>query len=64
MKQFLSATAFARLIAKNPKTIIAWIQKGWIPGVRKLGNTYRIPQEELEKAQTLDEYPRKESWPT
>jgi hypothetical protein len=64
MKQFLSATAFARLIAKNPKTVIAWIQKGWIPNAQKLGHRYQIPLRELEKAKTLAEYPQKELWPT
>ncbi|MCI0648009.1 MAG: helix-turn-helix domain-containing protein [Chloroflexi bacterium] len=64
MKQFLSATAFARLIDKDPKTIISWIKKGWIPGVQRLGHAYRIPHEELEKAKTREEYPEREVWPT
>lgn len=57
MKQFLSASTFAKLIAKSPKTIISWIDKGLIPTARRLGDRYQIPIEELEKAKTLPQYP-------
>ena len=60
MKQFLSASAFAKLIAKNPKTIISWIEKGLIPNVRRIGHQFQIPIEELEKAKTLSQYPPKQ----
>ena len=57
MKQYLSASAFAKLINKHPRTIISWIDKGLIPNVRRLGHRFQIPLEELEKAKTLPEYP-------
>jgi predicted site-specific integrase-resolvase len=57
MKKFLSASAFAKLIGKNPKTVINWIEKGLIPNVRRIGHRFQIPIEELEKAKTLPEYP-------
>ena len=57
MKQVVSASAFARTIGKDPKTIIHWIRKGLIPNVQKIGSRYQIPIEEIEKAKTLPEYP-------
>ena len=64
MKQYLSATAFARLTGKDPKTVISWIEKEMIPNVQRMGNIYRIPHEEVEKAKLSDQYPPKEVWPT
>jgi excisionase family DNA binding protein len=64
MKQFLSANAFARLIEKDPKTIISWIHKGRIPNVKRLGKTYQIPYTEVEKAKVSEQYPAKETWHT
>ncbi|MBA3530312.1 MAG: helix-turn-helix domain-containing protein [Ardenticatenales bacterium] len=57
MKQYLSATAFARLIEKDPKTVITWIRKGLIPQAKRMGHTYRIPHEEVERAKTNSHYP-------
>lgn len=57
MKRYLSASAFAKLISKDPKTVISWIEKGYIPHVRRIGHRFQIPIEELEKAKTLPEYP-------
>jgi hypothetical protein len=76
MKRHLSATAFARLINKDPKTVIAWITRGLIPGAKRIGNIYQIPHEEVVKAKRLEQYPpgtqhpepskstAKETWPT
>jgi excisionase family DNA binding protein len=62
MKQFISASTFvARLLGKSPKTVISWIEKGWIPNVRRIGHHFQIPVEELEKAKTLTQYPAKTS---
>lgn len=55
----ISASAFARQINKDTKTIISWINKGLIPNVRRLGHRFQIPIEEVEKAKTLPEYPLK-----
>lgn len=63
MKSYLSATAFARLIQRDPKTVIAWVEKGLIPNVKRVGKIYQIPHEEVEKAKTLNKYPTEETWP-
>lgn len=63
MKQYLSATTFARMLGKDPKTIINWIRKGLIPTARRVGKIYRIPIEEVERAKTLKHYPPKDIWP-
>jgi hypothetical protein len=57
MKLTLSASSFAKHIRKDPKTVINWINKGLIPNVRRIGNHFEIPIEEVEKAKTLPEYP-------
>lgn len=57
MKRSLSASAFAKLIGKTPKTVTNWIARGLIPGVRRIGHRFQIPIEELEKAKTLPQYP-------
>jgi excisionase family DNA binding protein len=57
MKTHLSANAFARLIDKDPKTVLSWIKKGLIPGVKRIGKIYRIPHQEVEKAKTSTNYP-------
>ena len=57
---YVSASAFARHINKDTKTIISWIRKGLIPNVRRLGHRFQIPIEEVEKAKTLPEYPLKD----
>jgi predicted site-specific integrase-resolvase len=62
MKQFLSATSFARLISKDPKTVISWIKNGHIPTARRIGKIFQIPHEEVEKAKTSDVYPPGVEW--
>ena len=56
---YVSAAAFARHIDRDNKTVTNWIRKGLIPNVRRLGNRFQIPIEEIEKAKTLPEYPLK-----
>jgi len=56
----ISASAFARHLNKDTKTITSWIRKGLIPNVRRLGHRFQIPIEELEKAKTYPEYPLKQ----
>jgi predicted site-specific integrase-resolvase len=56
---YVSASAFARHLNKDTKTIISWIKKGLIPNVRRLGHRFQIPIEEVEKAKTHPEYPLK-----
>jgi len=57
MKSYYSARQFARLIGKNNRTVTLWIKKGLIPGVKKLGRDYQIPNKELDKARNLETYP-------
>ena len=57
MKTYYSARQFSRLIGKSNRTVTTWIEKGLIPGVKKMGRDYQIPSEELDRARTLDTYP-------
>jgi predicted site-specific integrase-resolvase len=62
MKHHLSASEFARMISKDTKTVTRWIERGLIPGARRVGTYYQIPLEEVEKAKLLKEYPPQEVW--
>jgi predicted site-specific integrase-resolvase len=63
MKSSLSANEFARLIKRDPKTIIEWIKRGYIPGVKRTGHVYQIPAKEIEVYQSVSNYPPKK-WHT
>lgn len=63
MKRFLSATEFARIVRRDPKTIIAWIHNNYIPGVKRVGHTYQIPTREIHVYQSVTRYPPKK-WRT
>ena len=56
MRKTLSASGFARLIQRDPKTVINWIQ-----GAKRVGNQYQIPVKELERYQQAEQYPP-EKW--
>lgn len=57
MKAFLSASAFARIVQKDKKTIIRWVQRGFIPGAKRVGHAYCIPAHEVEVYQNSPQYP-------
>ena len=57
----ISASALARHLKKDTKTVIRWINKGLIPNVRRIGHRFQIPIEEVEKAKTLPQYPFRDS---
>jgi hypothetical protein len=59
MRTFLSATEFSRIVQKDKKTVIRWIQKGYVPGAKRVGHVYQIPLHEVEVFQTVTEYPPK-----
>jgi predicted site-specific integrase-resolvase len=63
MKSSLSANEFARLIKRDPKTVIEWIKRGYIPGVKRIGHVYQIPAKEIEVYQSVSNYPPKK-WHT
>jgi hypothetical protein len=57
MRNVLSATEFARIVQKDKKTVIRWIQKSMIPGAKRVGRAYQIPIEQVEVYQNASEYP-------
>ncbi len=57
MRSFLSATEFARVVQRGKKTIIRWINKSLIPGVKRVGHVYQIPVSEVETYQLSAHYP-------
>lgn len=57
MRHFLSATEFARIIQRDKKTVIRWVQRGLIPGVKRVGHIYQIPIQEVEVFQNARHYP-------
>ena len=57
MRQFLTAAEFARIIGKDPKTVVSWVKKKWITGVKKVGKVYQIPLNEVETYKDSSEYP-------
>jgi excisionase family DNA binding protein len=57
MKDFLSASAFARIVQKDKKTVIRWIAQGRIPRAKRVGHAYRIPAGEVEVYQQATQYP-------
>ena len=59
MKPHLNASQFARIVGKDPKTIIRWIEKGFIPNIKRLGREYQIPSSEITVYQNSPEYPPK-----
>lgn len=59
MKSHLSATEFARIVKCDPKTVIAWIQRGYISNAKRVGNVYQIPAKEIEVYRTVSQYPPK-----
>jgi hypothetical protein len=65
MRQFLSANSFAKIIKKDPKTVINWINRGWIKNSKRVGKTYQIPVEEVQTFKDSEQYPpqlAKETW--
>ena len=59
MKTFLSATEFARIVKRDPKTVITWIRHGYVPGAKRVGNAYQIPAKEIEIYRRVSHYPPK-----
>ncbi|MBI1280110.1 MAG: helix-turn-helix domain-containing protein [Anaerolineaceae bacterium] len=59
MKSSLTATEFSRIVQKDRKTVVRWIQQRLIPGVRRVGHSYQIPISEVEVFQNSNEYPIK-----
>src|SRR5438105_3798401 len=57
MKAFLSAREFAIFIKKDPKTVVTWIEKGLIPGSKRVGHRYQIPAKEIETYRNSSQYP-------
>lgn len=57
MKDYLTAAAFARIIKKDPKTVVNWIKKGWIRKVKRVGKQYQIPLREIETYNNSEIYP-------
>lgn len=57
MRHFLSATEFSKIVKRDKKTIIRWIQDGYIPDVKRVGHIYRIPLQEVEVFNQVSEYP-------
>ncbi|NOG49601.1 MAG: helix-turn-helix domain-containing protein [Chloroflexi bacterium] len=60
MRSFLTATEFARIIQKDKKTVIRWVQKNLIPGAKRVGHLYQIPIREVEVFQNSPQYPLKQ----
>jgi hypothetical protein len=59
MRSSLTATEFSRIIQKDKKTVIRWVQQGFIPGAKRVGHVYQIPLQEVEVFQSVSEYPPK-----
>lgn len=59
MKTYLSANEFAKIVKRDPKTVISWIQSGFIPGSKRVGHTYQISAKEVEIYQSVTRYPPK-----
>ena len=57
MKDFLSASAFARIVQKDKKTVIRWIAQGRIPRAKRVGHAFRIPASEVEVYKSAAQYP-------
>ena len=57
MKNYLGTVEFAGIVGKDRSTVERWIKKGLVPGVRKVGRTYRIPISEVENYKKSPEYP-------
>jgi hypothetical protein len=57
MKPFISAREFSRVVKRDAKTVIAWIERGWIPGARRVGNRYEIPAAEIMAYKNSPQYP-------
>jgi hypothetical protein len=57
MRNFLTATEFARIVQKDKKTVIRWVQKQYIPGAKRVGHLYQIPIHEVEVFQSSPQYP-------
>ena len=45
MKKFLTAPQIAKYEEVTRETVGRWIRKGFFPGTRKVGRTYKIPFE-------------------
>lgn len=57
MRRFLSATEFSRLIERDKKTVIRWVQQGYIPNAKRVGHIYQIPLTEVEIFKNSAAYP-------
>ncbi len=57
MRTFLSATEFSRIVQRDKKTVIRWVQQGYIPGAKRVGHVYQIPLHEVEVFQHSTDYP-------
>lgn len=57
MRRFLSATEFSRIVDRDKKTVIRWVQQGYIPRAKRVGHRYWIPLSEVEVFNTVMAYP-------
>ncbi len=57
MRHFLSASEFSRIIQRDKKTVIRWVQRGYIPNAKRVGHSYQIPLREVEVFQNAVAYP-------
>ena len=60
MKKYLSATKFSKIIGKDPKTVISWVEQGLIPDAKRVGHFYQIPSKQIKVYQQSSVYPNKE----
>ncbi|MHB8625517.1 MAG: helix-turn-helix domain-containing protein [Aggregatilineales bacterium] len=59
MRTFLTATEFARIVQRDKKTVIRWVNQKFIPGAKRVGHLYQIPVREVESYQNSPQYPPK-----
>jgi excisionase family DNA binding protein len=49
MNALLKPSELARLMGVTPRTVRAWVDKGWVKALRTPGGKYRIPAAEALK---------------
>lgn len=59
MKPYISAREFAQVVKRDPKTVISWVNQGFIPGAKRVGHLYQIPTKEIEVYRSATHYPPK-----
>lgn len=58
MKKYISASEFGRIVKRDAKTVISWIEHGWIPA-KRIGHRFEIPVSEVEVYKNSVQYPPK-----